>query len=103
PRASSFTGWARQIIHERRKRMQQSARDPVVMAAIDAAIDESVRSGTAVIGEITNTLFVPFEKLAQSPLAGVVFWELIGFNMDGDFDAIVGHAIADLGKLPASG
>ena len=86
PPASSFTGWVRQIIHERRKRMQQPARDPIVMAAIDAGIDESVRSGTAVVGEITNTLFVPFEKLAQSPLAGVVFWELIGFNTDGDFD-----------------
>ena len=99
PPASSFTGWARQIIYERRKRMQQSSRDPVVMTAIDAAIDESVRSGTAVIGEITNTLFVPFEKLAHSPLAGVVFWELIGFNVDGDFDAMVAHAIADLGEL----
>jgi cytosine/adenosine deaminase-related metal-dependent hydrolase len=102
PPASSFTGWARQIVDERRKRMQQPSRDPVITAAVDAAIDESVRSGTAVVGEITNTMFLPFERLARSPLAGVVFWELIGFNMDGDFDAVVAHAIADLGELPAS-
>ena len=38
--ASSFTMWAREIIAERRKRMQQSSRDPIVTAAIDAAIDE---------------------------------------------------------------
>ncbi len=108
--ASSFTAWVRQILYERRRRMQQSLRDPAVMAAIDRAIDESVRCGTAVVGEITNSLFITFEKLANSPLAGVVFWELLGFNMkdpetDGpllDFDPIVEHAIADLGELPAS-
>jgi cytosine/adenosine deaminase-related metal-dependent hydrolase len=109
PPESSFTMWARHIIAERRKRMQQSSRDPVVMAAVDAAIDESVRSGTAVVGEITNTL-VTYEKLAASPLAGVVFWELLGFNLkdpqsDGpllDFDPLVEHAVADLGELPVS-
>jgi cytosine/adenosine deaminase-related metal-dependent hydrolase len=108
--ASSFTMWARQIIAERRKRMQQSGRDPMVTAAIDAAIDESVRCGTAVVGEITNGLFVTYEKLAASPLAGVVFWELLGFNLkdpksDGpllDFDPLVEHAVADLGELPVS-
>jgi cytosine/adenosine deaminase-related metal-dependent hydrolase len=108
--ASSFTAWATQIIYERRKRMQQSSRDPAVLSAVDAAIDESVRCGTAVVGEITNGLFVTFEKLVQSPLAGVVFWELLGFNLkdpesDGpllDFDPLVEHAIADLGELPVS-
>jgi len=101
--SSSFTAWVRQILHERRKRMQQSPRDPVVMAAIDAAIDESWRCGTAVVGEITNGLFVTYEKLAASPLAGVVFWELLGFNLKGDFDDLVAHAISDLGELPPSG
>jgi cytosine/adenosine deaminase-related metal-dependent hydrolase len=100
--AASFTAWARQIIYERRKRMQQPGRDPAVIAAIDAGIDECVRCGTAVVGEITNGLFVPFERLARSPLAGVVFWELIGFNLDGDFDAIVDHAVADFSELAAS-
>src|SRR5213075_2824316 len=57
PPASSFTAWARQIIYERRTRMQQSQRDPAVAAAIDAGIDEAVGCGTAVVGEITNGLF----------------------------------------------
>jgi len=108
--ASSFTMWAREIIAERRKRMQQSSSDPIVTAAIDAAIDESVRSGTAVVGEITNGLFVTYEKLAASPLAAVVFWELIGFNLkdpksDGpllDFDPMVEQAVSDIGTLPPS-
>src|SRR5436190_14880471 len=89
--SSSITGWARHIIAERRK--IHPLKDPTVTAAIDAAIEESLRCGTAVVGEITNTLFVTFDKLAQSPLAGVVFWELIGFNIDADFDAMVTHAL----------
>jgi cytosine/adenosine deaminase-related metal-dependent hydrolase len=99
--ASSFTAWARQIISERRK-APHPLKDLRVVDAIDAAIDELVRCGTAVVGEITNTLFVTFDKLAQSPLAGVVFWELIGFNLgeDPDFDAMVNQALEDLGELP---
>jgi len=110
PPESSFTMWARHIIAERRKRMQMPGRDPIVMAAVDGAIDESLRCGTAVVGEITNSLSITYEKLAASPLAGVVFWELIGFNLkdpdsDGpllDFDPLVEHAVEDLGELPAS-
>ena len=99
--ASTFTAWARAIIAERRK--AHPLKDPAVAAAIDAAIEESLRCGTAVVGEITNTLFVTFDKLAQSPLAAVVFWELIGFNLEGaDFDAIVTQALDDLGDLPAT-
>ena len=102
PPESSFTMWARHIIAERRKRLHMPGRDPVVLSAIDAAIDESVRCGTAVVGEITNGLFITYEKLAASPLAGVVFWELLGFNLKGDFDKIVADAVASLGELPAS-
>jgi cytosine/adenosine deaminase-related metal-dependent hydrolase len=100
--ASSFTAWAREIIGERRQRAQQSLYDSEHLATIDAAIEELLRCGTAVVGEITNTLFVTFDKLAKSPLAGVVFWELIGFNMgdDPDFDAMVTQALEDLGELP---
>ena len=100
--ASSFTAWVRQILHARRQRMQQPARDPAVLAGIDAAIDESLRSGTAVVGEITNGLHLTFEKLAQSQLAGVVFWELLGFNIDGNSDEMVAHAVEELGRLPST-
>ncbi len=94
----SFTAWARQIIAERRQR--QHLRDDAIMAGIDAGIYEAVRCGTTVVGDISNTL-APFEKIAASPLAGVVFWELIGFRVD-DPDALVSHAIQELQRLPAS-
>ena len=101
--ASSFTGWARQIISARRD-APHPLKDPRVIDAIDGAIDEVLRCGTAVVGEITNTLFITFDKLAHSPLAGVVFWELIGFNLgdDPDFDAMVHQALEDLGELPST-
>ncbi len=100
--APSFTAWARQIIDIRRMKPA----DPLALTipvgpAIDAAIDECVRSGTAVVGDIGNTL-TAFPKLAASTLAGVLFWELIGFNLgDGtDFDALVARAVAELDALP---
>jgi len=101
--ASSFTAWARQIIYARRMKPT----DPMAMkipadGAIGAAIDESVRCGTAVVGDIGNT-HAAFRKIAASPLAGVFFWELIGFNLpDADFDALVEHAVGDLQELPAT-
>jgi aminodeoxyfutalosine deaminase len=101
--ASQFTAWARQIIHARRMKPT----DPMAMkapidGAIDAAIDECLRCGTAVVGDIGNT-FAAFDRIAASPLAGVFFWELIGFNLpDADFDAIVEHAVADLNELRTS-
>ena len=96
--ASSFTNWARQIIHERRKRPHLQA--PEIMSAIDAAIAECLKSGTAVVGDITNTL-APFKKLVESPLAGVVFWEIIGFKIDKP-DELIEHAIGELSGLPAT-
>ena len=101
--ASSFTAWARQIITARRMKPT----DPMAMqipkdGAIDAAIEESLRCGTAVVGDIGNT-HAAFRKLAASPLAGVFFWELIGFNLpDADFDALVAHAVGDLQELEAT-
>jgi cytosine/adenosine deaminase-related metal-dependent hydrolase len=103
--SSSFTAWARQIISARRTKPT----DPMALKvpegpAIDDAIDECLRCGTAVIGDIGNT-HTAFRKIAASPLAGVFFWELIGFNLDADergFDAIVAHAIDDLKELPAA-
>jgi len=95
--ASSFTAWARQIIYARRN--PTAMKDPAIGPAIDAAIEESLRSGTAVVGDIGNTL-AAFDRIAASPLAGVFFWEQIGFNLPGaDFDAIVAHAVEDLRAL----
>jgi len=96
--SSSFTMWARNIIAERRQR--QNLRDAVIMAGIDAAIDEALRCGTAVVGDISNTL-APFERLVKSSLAGIVFWEIIGFKIDKP-DELVAHAVSELGTLPVT-
>ncbi len=47
--------------------------------AIDAAISELLRTGTAAIGEVTNTL-TPVEALASAPLLARVFHELFGMS-----------------------
>jgi aminodeoxyfutalosine deaminase len=96
--SSSFTTWARHIIAERRQR--QNLRDAVVMSGIDAGIDESLRCGTAVVGDISNTL-APFERLAKSSLAGILFWEIIGFKIDKP-DELIAHAVGELSTLPVT-
>jgi cytosine/adenosine deaminase-related metal-dependent hydrolase len=96
--SGSFTNWARQIIYERRKKPH--LQDPAIMSAIDSAISECLRSGTAVVGDISNTL-APFGKLVDSPLAGVVFWEVIGFKIDKP-DELIEHAVGELSALPAT-
>jgi aminodeoxyfutalosine deaminase len=96
--SASFTDWARQIIYERRQ--QPQLHGPDIMTAIDAAIGECLQSGTAVVGDISNTL-APFGPLAASPLAGVVFWEIIGFKIDKP-DELIEHALSELKALPAT-
>src|SRR5581483_12005110 len=67
---------------------------PEILDAIDRAIAEAIASGTALIGDISNTL-VTMPRLTQSPLAAVVFLELIRFN-PADAAALVAAARADL-------
>src|SRR5437667_4116627 len=60
------------------RRQHPDGRSAEILAAIDRAIVEAVASGTALVGDISNTL-VTFAPLARSPLAAVVFYELIQF------------------------
>ena len=93
--ASSFTTWARQIVAERRQR--PNLRDAPIMNGIDEGIEEAVRCGTAIVGDISNTL-APYDRLAASPLAGVLFWEIIGFKIDQP-DELIEHAVGELRRL----
>ena len=63
-------------------------------------IAEAVACGTAVVGDISNTL-VTFEPLTRSPLAGVVFYELIRFNAP-EPSALVDAARAEIAALSQS-
>src|SRR4051794_38473337 len=60
PPADEFTSWIRAIMAARSGSSAASASD--VVAAIDAAIVECVACGTAVVGDISNTL-APFNRL----------------------------------------
>ena len=88
PPASEFVAWIRAVMAARRAVPDPKA--PTILDAVDRGIAEAVRCGTAVVGDISNTL-VTFEPLARSPLAAVVFYELIRFNAP-DPEAVVERA-----------
>src|SRR5437763_11097147 len=77
PPASTFVAWIRGVMSARRQRPDPKA--PEILAAVERGIAEAVACGTAIVGDISNTL-VTFDPLARSPLAAVVFYELIKFN-----------------------
>jgi aminodeoxyfutalosine deaminase len=77
PSGPSFVNWIREVMSARRG--YPDPRAPEILDSIDRGIAEATRCGTAVVGDISNTL-VPFEPLVRSSLAGVVFYELIGFK-----------------------
>ncbi len=95
----SFVGWIRALMAARRAGPDAAASE--VVGAVHAAIAEAVRCGTAAVGDISNTL-VSFAPLEESPLGGVVFYELIGFN-PADPQALVERACAAVRALPGRG
>jgi cytosine/adenosine deaminase-related metal-dependent hydrolase len=95
PPESSMPAWARALI---RLRVEAGADDE---DAIRAAAEEAKAAGTALVGDIGNTL-ASAKVLAIAGLPAVVFHELIGFRTD-RATAIVSEArerIAALGSLP---
>src|SRR5258705_8143945 len=95
PPASQFVSWIRGVIAARRRR--PAADSPEILDAVDRAIAESTGCGTAVVGDISNTL-ITFGPLARSPLAAVVFYEVIRFNAT-DPDALVEEAVRRIEAL----
>jgi aminodeoxyfutalosine deaminase len=76
PPASTFLDWVRPMLAARRERSRPD--DPAILQAAGAAIDRARATGTAVIGDVTNTLAaVPL--LAAAKMPACVFHELIGF------------------------
>ena len=88
PPAPDFVTWIRGVVGARRSRPDANA--PEILEAIDRGIAEAIGAGTALVGDITNTL-VTFDPLARSELGGVVFYEVLRFNAE-DPDAVVEHA-----------
>ena len=96
--AGEFISWIQQVIVLQRGRSDPEA--PEILAAIGHAIDDAVRCGTALVGDISNTL-VTFGPLAGSALAAVVFHELIRFNTT-DPQGVVDEARRAIDALPAT-
>lgn len=67
-----------------------------------SAIDEARRFGTALVGDVTNTL-ASYDALAKSPLCAAVFYEQLGFRTD-EPETRAARAQAQLGALaPCAG
>jgi cytosine/adenosine deaminase-related metal-dependent hydrolase len=99
PPAPGFVQWIRGVMTARRQRPDASS--PEIVSGVRDGIAESVRCGTAIVGDISNTL-VTFQPLCDSPLAGVVFYELIRFNAP-DARGFVEQASRQLDVLMPSG
>jgi len=99
PPASDFVTWVRSVMRARRQR--PDPRSAEIMDGVRSGVAESIAAGTAVVGDISNTL-VTYEPLAASPLAGVVFYELIRFNAPEPV-VLVEAAEAEVAKLGATG
>ena len=93
--APAFIIWVRGVMEARRQRTDPGAAE--ILDAVDRALHEATAAGTALIGDISNTLvtFVPFTR---SALAAVVFFELIRFNAP-DPDAFVEEACRRIDAL----
>jgi cytosine/adenosine deaminase-related metal-dependent hydrolase len=95
PGGAGFVSWIRGIIAARRQRPDPSA--PEILESIERGIEQSIATGTALVGDISNTL-VSFEPLARSRLAAVVFNEVIRFA-SGDAEPAVNDAVRRLDLL----
>jgi cytosine/adenosine deaminase-related metal-dependent hydrolase len=88
PPASRFLDWVRPMLAARRER--SSVDDAAILRAAEQAIEHARAAGTALIGDVTNTLAV-VPLLGEARMAARVFHELIGFA-GGDADGQVSAA-----------
>jgi cytosine/adenosine deaminase-related metal-dependent hydrolase len=95
PAGNDFVTWIRGVVASRRA--QPDPRGPEVLDGIAEGIAEAVRYGTVLVGDISNTLET-FAPLAESPLSGVVFNEILRFNAP-DPEAVVEQACRQIDSL----
>ena len=77
PPAPRFLDWIRTLMAKRRE--FPDASDPRIVEAAAAGIREARAAGTALVGDISNTL-VTVPLLAEAALPALVFYELLRFN-----------------------
>lgn len=77
PRAKHFIEWVRSLILNRNKFHDQNNLN--IEQAVIKGIKEAKESGTALVGDISNTLLT-VKLMQEASLGGVVFHELLGFD-----------------------
>ena len=75
PPAASMPAWASQLMVVRRAR----ASEPISL--IRDAINQARSFGTALVGDVTNTL-ASYHELLETEMCGVVFFEQLGFRAE---------------------
>jgi cytosine/adenosine deaminase-related metal-dependent hydrolase len=80
PPAPRFLDWIRPLMARRREFPDPS--DPAILQHARDGIREARAAGTALVGDVSNTL-VTVPLLAAAGMPGVVFYELLKFN-EGD-------------------
>jgi cytosine/adenosine deaminase-related metal-dependent hydrolase len=91
-----FPEWIRSVVALLRRADRVAAEEA---RAVGDAIDEARRCGTALIGDISNTLKTS-APLAERGMAAIVFHELVGFSAD-QAEVTVERALHQLEKAPA--
>ncbi len=89
--ASSMATWAGRLMSLRRT-VSHEPPEPIV-----AAIVEARRSGTCLVGDVTNT-FATFDPLLDSELSAVLFRELLGFSVT-EPDALIAQVSVQIADL----
>ena len=92
PPGDSMPAWARRLMSLRRSVASEPS-DP-----IRGAVNELRAAGTALVGDVTNTL-ASFDALADSPLSARIFLELLGFGVL-DPEPVVREALTQIAALP---
>ena len=97
PDTDNFNEWIRTIIE---LKYEAARHGESVTRAIDAAVREARGFGTALVGDITNTLATS-RPLKEHGMAGVVFHELLGFRSE-DASSVMQEAAARLEHEPST-
>jgi hypothetical protein len=91
PPGGSMPAWASRLMALRRS-VSHEPPEPIVRA-----IAEARRTGTCLLGDVTNTL-ATFAPLLETDLSAVLFRELLGFSVV-DPDALVAQVSAQIASL----
>ena len=97
PASSQFIAWIRTVVAERRKYQPLA---PEILQGLADGIAEAVACGTALAGDISNTL-VGLGLLSSSRLAAVVYDELIRFRAP-DPEGFVAEALNRIQGVPTT-